>query len=430
MQETAKKTPLYSNHIARDAKMGNFGGYDMPLWYPSGPKNEHLAVIKNAGIFDTSHMAAISIQGKDAFDLLQYCFSKDLSACIGPKKNPIEDGKCVYGVFLNESGFVIDDSLVYCHNEAIFTIIVNAGMGATITRHLLSNQNGRDVTIVDLTDTLGKIDVQGPKAAKIMAKVIQQSDLILEKLPYFNFKGHYDLPGTNVPESSNIPLVSLLDGTPILLSRTGYTGEFGFEIFLRAEHTKKLWDLVIEAGKEFDALTCGLAARDSLRTGAVLPLSHQDIGDWPFVENPWLFALPFNEDSKSFSKDFIGAKALLSVETPTYTHAFAGFDPRKVIPDDGTIVLDDNETEIGTVLTCATDMAIDRYENKIISMASEDCPTDMKFRGLSCGFVKTKHRLSSGQVVYLQGGNRRFKVEIRDDIRPARTARKAMGKMR
>jgi len=404
--------------------MGDFGGYEMPLWYDAGPKEEHLSVIRNAGIFDTSHMAAISVKGSQAHDLLQRCFSKDLSACIGPQKLPLSTGRCVYGVFLNERGGVIDDALVYMNEPEVYTIIVNAGMGQAISAHLEAHRRGEAVQIQDLTDKLGKIDVQGPKAARVLASLIQEPDLVFERMPYFSFKG--DPNGDNRVAGS----VRLLDGTPIFLSRTGYTGEFGFEIFLKTEQTVSLWERLIEAGKPHGALPCGLASRDSLRAGAVLPLSHQDIGNWPFAQNPWPFALPFNEDNTGFTKNFLGAQALKKIETPQYTKAFAGFDPRKVIPGDDVIVLNEALDTIGTVLTCATDMAIERHDGRIVSIASENRPPELKFRGLCCGFVKTTCELHAGQIVYLQADKRRLKVEIVEDIRPYRTARRAIGKMR
>ena len=423
MGNEPKQTSLYPFHVANEAKTGNFGGYEMPLWYPSGPKKEHLAVIQQAGMFDTSHMAVLVLTGVDALSLLQHCFSKDLNACIGPAKAPLQIGKCVYGVFLNPQGHVIDDSLVYQIAEDHYALVVNAGMGAIIASHLAEQKGSWSVIIEDLTDTLGKIDVQGPAAAKIIRKVLKNPELVLEKLPYFNFKGYF--------ESSAVPVceVTLLNGTPILLSRTGYTGEFGFEIFVAGAETQTLWDLLNDAGQEYEMLCCGLAARDSLRAGAVLPLSHQDIGSWPFVNHPWPFSLPYKEDNSGFLKAFIGAEALLSQQDSDYTYAFAGFDPRKVVPGPDTLVVDESDETLGSVLTCATDMAIDRWEGQIVSIVSDDCPKDLKFRGLSCGFLKSKKQLAAGDIVYLTGNKRRFQVEIRADIRPARTARKAMKKM-
>ena len=189
--------------------------------------------------------------------------------------------------------------------------------------------------------------------------------------------------------------MQLTDGTPILLSRTGYTGEFGFEIFVSSDHTIKLWDMILDAGSDFEIIPCGLAARDSLRAGAVLPLSHQDIGAWPFINHPWIFALPFNDDQTAFIKSFIGDQALLAGEAPEYTYPFAGSDFRKVSAEDPAVVLDAEGQEIGRVLTCVTDMGIGRHGDRIYSIASRrQAARSLNPRALCCGFVKVKSRMT------------------------------------
>ena len=251
-------------------------------------------------------------------------------------------------------------------------------------------------------------------------KVIKYPQSVFDKMPYFSFKGHFD------PSSPLSRVVELIDGTPILLSRTGYTGEFGFELFTQPEHFTRTWKTILEAGQPFDMLPCGLAARDSLRAGAVLPLSHQDIGHWPFMNNPWPFALPYNKDLSGFSKPFTGGDALSNTLYSEYTQPFAGFDLRKVSVADPAEVLDTDGHRIGTVLTCATDMAIGRHDLRIFSIASPDKPENFNPRGLCCGFVKIERHLAPGQTVMLRDKRRKIKVEIVTDIRPARTARKAL----
>ena len=169
--------------------------------------------------------------------------------------------------------------------------------------------------------------------------------------------------------------------TLLLLSRTGYTGEFGFELFMAADRTSAVWNALFKAGEPLGLVACGLAARDSLRGGAVLPLSHQDIGPWPFINHPWPFALPFNASGDGFTKAFIGDRALLNARPPAYTLAFAGQDLRKVSIHDPAFALDANGTQIGDVLTCVTDMGIDRVNGQIVSIASPDKPRDFKPRG-------------------------------------------------
>jgi len=427
MEAPMKTTPLHAWHVDQSANMAAFGGYEMPLWYPAGAKAEHLAVINAAGLFDTSHMAVLTLRGARVRDLLQACFSKDLERCIGPKKGPLLPGRCVYGVFLDASGCVLDDAIVYQCETLDYMIVVNASMGGPIAAHLhQQNSFGSEAEIVDRTDRVGKMDIQGPKAAAILGRVLKDADQVFDKMVYFSFKGSFapqELPGTTV---------SLLDGTPVVVSRTGYTGEFGFELFIAPEHVERLWNLLLTAGADDGLIACGLAARDSLRAGAGLPLSHQDIGPWLFAANPWLFVLPWEEGGRGFTKDCLGLAAVLAEPNPPTTQAFAGYDPRKITLSDKAAVTDLAGVPIGTILTCTTDMAIDRVDGRIVSLATQveqGRPEPFVPRGLCCGFVRLTTRLASGTEVILTDGKRTLKVELRDDIRPDRTARKPMQSM-
>jgi aminomethyltransferase len=417
-----KRTILYNWHKRHHANMAPFGGYDMPLWYAS-PKNEHLAVLNSAGLFDTSHMAVVSVHGSDSFDLLQYCFTNNLSACVGPQKRALSPGRCVYGAFLNAQGEVVDDTIIYEIEKNNYLAVVNAGMAGLVAQHLTAYKSNREVEIIDLTDAISKIDVQGPMSGKIIKNVLLEPEIVFKEMPYFSFKGHYQ----SNPLSSGA--VKLTDGTPILLSRTGYTGEFGFEIFLDPRHLAKVWDLLIEVGEEFGLIACGLAARDSLRAGAMLPLSHQDIGAWPFINHPWHFALPFDPDETHFTKQFFGDKSLLNIHHPEYTYPFAGDTVCKVAASGQSGVLDSDETPIGTVLTCVTDMGIGRYKDEIYSISSPDKPDDFTPHGLCCGFVKVKKKLEFGETLFLQDKRRTIRARVVKDIRPNRTARRPINEM-
>jgi len=416
-----KKTPLYDWHAGQKANIVEFGDYLMPVWYGSS-KDEHMAVVTHAGLFDTSHMAVVRVHGTGAFDLLQWCFTRNLHACVGKDNAPISPGKCVYGAFLDDHGHAIDDSIVYKVADAEYVVVVNAGMGGAIAAHLEANAKAKslDARMTDMTDTLGKIDIQGPAAVKIMQRVLATPEKVFEKLTYFSFKGHFD------PASAFAGDARFLDGTPLLLSRSGYTGEVGFEIFVGREHTVKVWNLLMDAGKDFGLIACGLASRDSLRTGAVLPLSHQDIGHWTFIHHPWPFALPFNAAGDGFTKTFHGSAALDKAADADWTLTFVGTDLRK-IDTHGAVVKDAQGNDIGTVLTCATDMAIGRHEGKIYSVASPNKPADLQIRGLCAGFIKVHAKLAPGTVVELKDGKRALKVIIETDVRPDRTARKALG---
>ncbi len=423
MEEQTRKTLLYDWHVEQGANMANFGGYEMPLWYPSGAKTEHLTVLKAAGMFDTSHMALVKVTGPGAYDLLQHCFTKDLDACVGLQKTPLKPGKCVYGAYLAEKGHVMDDAIVYQVANENYLTVVNAGMGGEIAVHLNRHKGDRNAKITDLTDTVGKLDVQGPLAGKIMKKILAEPDKVFEKMPYFSFKGHFE------SGSPSGDAARLTDQTPILLSRTGYTGEFGFEIFIEPAHFVRLWHMILDAGKDSGLICCGLAARDSLRGGAVLPLSHQDIGHWPFINNPWPFTLPYNDDQTDFTKDFIGAQALRDVGDPDFTYPFVGNDLRKVSTEDPAVVLDTDGNEIGTVLTCVTDMGVGRHKDRIYSLISPDRPENFKPKGLCCGFVKINRRMNFGDKMEIKDNRRKLKVQITADIRPDRTARKPIREM-
>ena len=418
-----KQTVLHSFHLDQQANMAEFSGYHMPLWYPSGAKSEHLAVISRAGLFDTSHMAVVMVEGNDAFKLLQHSFSRDLRSCLGKGETPLSTGRSVYGLFLNSDGTVLDDAIIGQLSAGRYMLVVNSGMGGPVSEHLMELAGG-EVLITNYSDELGKIDLQGPASALILETLLSDPDSVLDNMSYFSFKGDI-FPGASDP-------LQIKDGTPILLSRTGYTGEFGFELFTQREYAPALWQSVLNAGEQFGLLPCGLAARDSLRTGAMLPLSHQDIGNWTFGHTPWSFVLPWYKEGKSFSKSFVGAQQVLK-EQHDYTYGYAGYDPRKISAGSSSEVKDEDGTAIGTILTCTTDMAIDRVDGRIFSVATppaEGGPDAFQPRGLSCGFVRVDRPLHPGDMVWLVEGKRNIKVEIRNSIRPDRTARLPMKRMR
>ena len=410
MSTTLKTTPLYDWHKAAGANLADFGGFDMPLWYETGVKNEHLAVLKSAGIFDTSHMACINVNGKDSFEFINYCFTRNIDT--------LKKGHCVYGAFLNTKGHCIDDAIVYKFSDYFFMICVNAGMGAAITRHLEINKANLDVSIEDLSEKTGKMDIQGKNSARILFSILQNPEAIFNQMPYFSFKGNFNESILGESEAK------LMDGTPVLLSRSGYTGEFGFEIFLNPKHIAKLWKDILSAGKDYGITACGLGARDSLRVGACLPLSHQDIGSWKFLNHPWEFALPFTDDKASFTKDFLGAESLLSSKDDPFIYPFVGDSLRKVSAGENTHVIDETNNVIGKVLTCATDMGITRYKGDIVSINSKNLPQDLKIKGISCGFVMVTKKLEPARILTLKGQKRKITATIVADIRPDRTARK------
>lgn len=409
MTEALKKTLLFDWHKQNGARFSGFGGYEMPLWYKAGPIKEHQVVLQQAGLFDTSHMSQLLIEGPEAFTLLQKALSKDLSCCIG-KGRPIEKGRATYGFLLNEEGFVLDDAIVMMEDKEQYLLVINAGTGQAISDHLKKLAKGLDVAVSDLTGKLFKLDLQGPEALKILKNILKPTKKLEAPFPYFSFVGHYDHLQEGVQTQS---------GYSVMVSRTGYTGEFGFELILRPDAFEQTWLDLMEAGEPFGLLPCGLGARDSLRCGAQLPLSHQDIGEWPCSNHPWEFALSKTEDGR-FSKDFVGATALLGTENTEHTLTFIGDNGRKV--EGGAEVLLEGEL-LGSVLSCATDMGMDRVDGTLYSLSSPEAPTGFKPKGLSCGFVKLNKALPTGTRIQLKDKRRELEVTVTDTLRPHRSAR-------
>ena len=399
------QTPLYQRHDSAGAKWGEFGGFAMPLWYEAGLIREHRAVLLAAGLFDTSHMSMFTISGASARELLQATLTRDLETAL-PGKKPLCPGRAAYGFFLDERGHVIDDVIVFQEVPDRYFVVVNAAMDGPVIAHLQAHA-AADVSFEILTGTLAKLDLQGPKAGDILERVIGDQ---ARPFPAFSFRGHYGASST----------VKTRSGAPVLVSRSGYTGEFGFELYLPAEHATAVWDEILAQGQDCGILPCGLGARDSLRAGAMLPLSHQDIGDWPCIRHPWEFALPRADGG--WSKSFIGDRALEQASDASYTYAFVGENNRKVpVGRDTRVLLADQD--IGHVLTCVTDISIERVAGTILRIGTESAPADFAPRGLACGFVYLDQNVEPGTSLLLVNGRRRIQVTIATTVRPGRTFR-------
>ncbi len=417
----AKKTILYDFHKSKGAKFGRFGEYNMPLWYEeTGIKKEHLSVISNAGLFDTSHMDQIMISGKDALSLINLCCTRDLLKCFKNNTSALSTGKCVYSAVLDHNGWLIDDAIIYRFSSETYMIVVNAGMGDKLVNHFIENNKYNNASVKNISASIGKIDLQGPFSAKIMEDILFEPKKVLCDMEYFSFKGTHDIVKTR------LPVVLTKKKEKIILSRTGYTGEFGYEIYADKSDHKNLWYDIIKAGKKFNLVCCGLASRDSLRTGAMLPLSQKDIGSWLFINNPWDFVLPFKKNSKEFSKEFIGMRALQNPKKVQYTYPFAGFDLKKVMAGENSFVYTKDNEKAGRVLTCVSEMAISRENSLIFSIASKNKPEGFKPKGVVCGFILIDRKAENGDIFYLKDKRRKIKVEIVNNIRPARTAMQAI----
>lgn len=272
----AKRTPLYQNHLNHGGKVVEFGGFELPVQYGAGLIAEHNAVRNAAGLFDVSHMGEFLLEGKSAFDTIQRLMSNDMTGLC--------DGQIRYTMMLNERGGEVDDLLVYRLSEEKYLLVVNAGNcdkdAAWVSNRLLDGTR-----FENLSEKTGQVALQGPKSEEILRKILPESE-IPEK--YYTFK-----------VSDRVT-----DGRCIV-SRTGYTGEDGFEIYCPAERTPEIFEKILDAGKEYGILPCGLGARDTLRFEACMPLyGHELNEDYLGHEVGLGFAL------KMGKPDFIGKRAL------------------------------------------------------------------------------------------------------------------------
>lgn len=269
-----KKTPLYECHVEAKGKIVEFGGYLLPIQYETGIITEHKAVRENVGMFDVSHMGEFIMEGKDALANVNYLFTNDFT--------DLPLGGVRYSIMCKPDGNTVDDLLVYRMKEDKFYIVVNASNRDKDREWILANKFG-DVHFEDISDSIGQIAIQGPNSEKVAQKL---TDQIPQK--YYTFIDDVVFAGKNV-----------------LISRTGYTGEDGFEVYCKAEDTPHLWNEVLKAGEEFGLIPCGLGCRDTLRFEAGMPLYGHELSE---------SISPVEAGLKMFVKldkeDFIGKKAL------------------------------------------------------------------------------------------------------------------------
>lgn len=244
-----KRTQLYDEHLKLGAKIVEFAGWEMPVQY-SGIIDEHNTVRNNAGIFDVSHMGEFFVSGKDSLELLQKLVPQNIEN--------LTDGKAVYCQLPNENGGLIDDLIIYKLAAENYLVIVNASGIEKDFSWFEKNKCGFDVKVENKSDEYSLLALQGPKAKNIIEKT--------------------GIKNEDIPSFFHIKNIAI-QGVDVLLARTGYTGEDGFEILMKNEFAPKLWNLILEKGKEFGIKPIGLGARDTLRLEAALPLYGSDLND-------------------------------------------------------------------------------------------------------------------------------------------------------
>ncbi len=246
---TAKKTPLYDWHTNNGGKVVDFAGWYLPVRFV-GIKEEHNQTRQLAGLFDVSHMGEVMVEGENAEKSINYLCCNDISK--------ITPGRAQYSAILNHDGGVVDDIIVYKYSNEKFLICVNASNAEKDFKWLCQNDK-YDSKITNLSSQFGQIALQGPNAEKILAKL--DGGTSFTELKYFGFK-----------EDS-------LEGFNVIVARTGYTGEDGFEIFCPAEVTQEIWTKLLELGEAEGLMPVGLGARDTLRLEACYPLHGHELSE-------------------------------------------------------------------------------------------------------------------------------------------------------
>lgn len=304
-----KRTCLYDKHVKLGALISPFGGFDMPIQY-STIIDEHQTVRNDCGVFDVSHMGEVTVKGKDAERYVQHIFTNDVSK--------IEPGQILYGMMCYDNGGTVDDLLVYKMAVNDFFLVINAANIDKDWQWMQENAKGFDIELVNRSEDYGQVAVQGPNAETVVEEVL---GLECKDLVFYTVKTIGD----------------------IIISRTGYTGEDGFEIYASHNYICECWDKLIESGR---CKPCGLGCRDTLRFEVGLPLYGDELSAdiSPVMSGLSMFC-------KLDKEEFIGKEALASQKANGVEKRVIGIELEgKAIPRNGYAVVKDGET-VGEVTT-------------------------------------------------------------------------------
>jgi aminomethyltransferase len=307
MQAGMNKTFLYNSHLSLNAKMAPFGGYEMPIQY-EGILAEHFATRSKATVFDTCHMGEFLIAGPNA--------AQDLDKILSCPVALIKTGQCRYGFICNRNGGVLDDQIIYRLEENVFFIVVNTSTQDNDFEWIKSNISP-GTSVKNLSRKTGKIDFQGPLSAKLIKQLLRNP---IDDLKYYHWMHNF------------------YNNKEVLLSRTGYTGEIGFEIYLDEKQTKSFWDDCLSLG----AKPAGLGARDTLRLEMGYPLYGHELGEnRNAAESGYARAI-------ATDKQFIGSQVVLDPYCARDTLCGILIEGRRAARN-GDSICDSNGTAIGTV---------------------------------------------------------------------------------
>lgn len=293
--DNLKKTPLNAVHRALGGKMVDFGGWDMPVQYPAGVIEEHMATRTSAGLFDVSHMGEIWVEGPDAIPFVNRLTTNDVTKLV--------DGQAQYSAFPNETGGVVDDLLVYRFAADRLLLVVNAGTTEKDWAWVTSHKGSENVELRNASADYCQIAIQGPKATSILQKLTHTE---LDAIKYYHFT------------------TGKVDGVDSVISRTGYTGEDGFEVYAGSEYAEQLWNKMLETGKSDGILPCGLAARNTLRLESAMSLYGHELEDdiTPLEAGlGWI--------TKMEKGDFIGREKIAEIKEKGLTRKLVGFEMKE-----------------------------------------------------------------------------------------------------
>src|SRR6059036_1206198 len=309
--ETLKRTPLHDIHVALGAKMVPFAGFEMPVTYPRGINSEHRAVREDVGVFDVSHMGEFEVTGSDRNAFVQRVTCNDVGA--------LKPGHAQYSGILTKDGTFVDDCLVYRFEDKLM-MVVNASNIQKDWEHILDQKGGINVRLRDISDETALLAVQGPKAEGLIG---QLTSIGVAMIPYYHFAQ------------------GKVAGVQCFLSRTGYTGEDGFELYCRSADLERLWQALVGPGR---GEPCGLGARDTLRLEAGYPLYGNDIDDTvtPFEAGlGWIVKL-------EKGADFVGLAALKRQRLEGVERRLVGFrvrEPKSVARPGYGVYLDGRQVD-------------------------------------------------------------------------------------
>ena len=315
---TVKKTPLYDEHVKLGGKVVDYAGWYLPVQY-EGLIPEHEAVRNAAGLFDVSHMGGIVVKGKDALAYLQYLLTNDIAS--------IDDNQVIYTMMCYPDGGVVDDFLVYKYDDEEYLLVVNAANTDKDFKWMIDHKKDFNIIIENKSDQIAIIAIQGPESEGILQKL---TDTDLSKMKPFHFDKDV-----------------VVSGVECMVSRTGYTGENGYELYLATEDAVEVWNALLEAGKDEGIKPTGLGCRDTLRFEAGMPLYGNEISkEITPLEGGLKFFVKLDKE-----EDYIGKEALNKQWDEGLKRKVAAFELKgRGIPRAGYKVQKDG-AEIGHVTT-------------------------------------------------------------------------------